>query len=54
MYNKDGPLRIGVEMWVINRLHYFRTKYIATKTKIDFNLLAFHNKLFDYLLDVFF
>jgi len=33
MYNKDGPLRIGVEMWVINRLHYFRTKYIATKTK---------------------
>jgi hypothetical protein len=33
MYNNDGPLRISVEIWVMNRLHYFSTKYIATKAK---------------------
>jgi len=33
MYNRDCPPRIGVEMWVMNRLHYFCTKYIVTKAK---------------------
>ncbi len=33
MYNRDGSSRVGVEMWAMNRLHYFSTKYIATKAK---------------------
>ncbi len=33
MYKRDGPPRVGVEMWVMNMLHYFSTKYIATKAK---------------------
>ncbi len=33
MYNRDGPPRVAIEMWVMNRLHYFSTKYIATKAK---------------------
>jgi hypothetical protein len=37
---------------VLIYLHLFLVK--LTIYKVDFNLLAFHNNLFEYLLDVFF
>jgi hypothetical protein len=29
MYEKDGPFGLGVEMWVMNRLHCFNSKYLV-------------------------
>jgi hypothetical protein len=35
MYNRDGPPRVGVEMWVMNMLHYFSTKYILIPSTLQ-------------------
>jgi hypothetical protein len=28
MYDKDGPSRVGVEMWAMSRLQYVTNKYL--------------------------
>jgi hypothetical protein len=30
MYDKDGPSRVGVEMWAMNMLQYITSKYPTT------------------------
>jgi hypothetical protein len=30
MYDKDGPSRVGVEMWAMSRLQYITNKYLTT------------------------
>ncbi len=30
VYDKDGPSKIGVETWIMNRLQYIISKYLAT------------------------